>query len=147
MAMGTGLSEGPGWEHLPHDADIGVRGFGPSLAAAFEQAAIALTAVVTDPAKVAPREAVAVACAAPDPELLLVEWLNALVYEMATRHMLFGRFEVAIEGNSLKATAWGEPIDVARHQPAAEVKGATYTGLKVRREAGGRWVAECIVDV
>ena len=76
-----------------------------------------------------------------------MEWLNALVYEMATRNMLFGRFEVAIEGNRLKATAWGEPIDVARHQPAAEVKGATYTGLKVGREPSGRWVAECIVDV
>lgn len=34
------------WEHFPHGADIGVRGFGPTMAAAFEQAALAMTAVV-----------------------------------------------------------------------------------------------------
>jgi SHS2 domain-containing protein len=136
-----------GWEHLPHDADIGVRGFGPTMESAFEQAAIALTAVITDPAGVAPRDPVTISCKADDPELLLAEWLNALVYEMATRRLLFSRFEVAIENGSLDATAWGEPIDVARHQPAAEVKGATYTGLKVGRESDGRWIAQCIVDV
>lgn len=114
---------------------------------AFEQAAIALTAVITDPASVAPREEVKIACKADDPELLLAEWLNALVYEMATRRLLFSRFEVAITNGSLHATAWGEPIDVARHQPAAEVKGATYTDLKVGRESDGRWIAQCIVDV
>jgi len=114
---------------------------------AFEQAALALTAVVTDPAGVAAREKVAISCQLDDPELLLAEWLNALVYEMATRRMLFGRFEVTMEKGSLRGAAWGEPIDVARHQPAAEIKGATYTGLKVQREKDGRWIAQCIVDV
>ena len=136
-----------GWEHLPHDADIGVRGFGSTMESAFEQAAIALTAVITDPASVAARDKVAISCKADDPELLLADWLNALVYEMATRHMLFGRFEVVIDNGALQGAAWGEPIDVARHQPAAEVKGATYTGLKVMRESDGRWIAQCIVDV
>lgn len=145
--MGVDAAVTPGWEHLPHGADIGVRGFGPTLESAFEQAAIALTAVVTDPAKVSARESVNVSCSAGDPELLLVEWLNALVFEMATRRMLFGRFEVKIAGSRLDATAWGEPIDIPRHQPAAEVKGATYTALKVGRETNGRWVAQCIVDV
>jgi Archease protein family (MTH1598/TM1083)/tRNA-splicing ligase RtcB len=35
-----------GWEHFPHDADVGVRGWGTSAAQAFEQAAYALTAVI-----------------------------------------------------------------------------------------------------
>jgi SHS2 domain-containing protein len=102
---------------------------------------------VTDPETVAPREKVSVACEAPDDELLLVEWLNALVYEMATRGMLFGRFKVAISGARLSGEAWGEKVDVARHQPAAEVKGATYTALKVVRESDGTWLAQCVVDV
>ena len=38
-----------GWQHFPHDADMGVRGIGNSKEAAFEQAALALTALVTDP--------------------------------------------------------------------------------------------------
>jgi Archease protein family (MTH1598/TM1083) len=33
-----------GWEHFPHGADIGIRGWGSALAAAFEQAALAATA-------------------------------------------------------------------------------------------------------
>jgi SHS2 domain-containing protein len=66
---------------------------------------------------------------------------------MATRRMLFGRFELAIEGDCLKATAWGEPVEVARHRPAVEVKGATYTELAVRRRADGSWIAQCVVDV
>jgi tRNA nucleotidyltransferase (CCA-adding enzyme) len=135
------------WEHFPHQADMGVRGFGPSLAAAFEQTALAMIAIVSDPAGIAPAQAVEIGCEAPDDELLLVDWLNALILEMAARNLLFGRFEVRIEGRRLWATAWGETVDPARHQPAVEIKGATYTELQVRREQSGLWVAQCVVDV
>lgn len=134
------------WEHFPHDADMGVRGFGATKAEAFEQTALAMTAVITDPATVEPREAVAIECAAPDDELLLAEWLNSLIYEMATRKMLFSRFAVKLEGTRLRAQAWGEHADVARHHPAVEIKGATYTALRVARDDSG-WVAQTVVDV
>ena len=134
------------WELLPHGADMGVRGLGRSKAEAFEQAAVALTAVITEPTSVSAHERVEISCAAPDDELLLVEWLNALIYEMATRKMLFSRYEVRIDGNKLFGKAWGEPIDVERHQPAVEVKGATFTALKVSRDQDC-WIAQCIVDV
>jgi tRNA nucleotidyltransferase (CCA-adding enzyme) len=141
----------PGWEHFHHQADVGVRGWGAGPEEAFEQAALALTAVVTSPDAVQPREPVPIACAAPDLDLLLADWLNALVYEMATRSMLFGRFEVRIEaqveGTLLTATAWGEPVDRPRHQPTVEVKGATYTALRVAQEPDGRWLAQTVVDV
>lgn len=135
------------WEHFPHGADIGVRGIGSSESEAFEQAALALTAVVTEPSSVTPRDAVAIRCEAPDDELLLADWLNALVYEMATRGALFGRFAVKLDGRRLEATAWGEPVDRARHRPAVEVKGATYTALLVEQRADGAWIAQCVVDV
>ena len=134
------------WEHFPHDADVGVRGCGATAAEAFEQAAHALTAVVTH-AEVEPKVSVEVSCEAPDLELLFVEWLNAIIYEMAVRQMLFGRFAVRIEGTRLEGTLWGEPVDVARHAPACEPKGATYTALKVATDADGIWSAACIVDV
>jgi tRNA nucleotidyltransferase (CCA-adding enzyme) len=124
-----------------------VRGIGPSRDEAFAQAALALTAVLTDPQAVRAQEAVEITCTAPDDEALLVAWLNALIYEMATRHMLFGRFEVHSADHTLAATAWGEPVDVARHQPAVEVKGATYTGLQVHRDPDGTWRAQCVLDV
>jgi SHS2 domain-containing protein len=66
---------------------------------------------------------------------------------MATRDMIFCRFTVTIEGAALSAQAWGEDVDVERHRPAAEVKGATYTALEVSRAADGRWMAQCVVDV
>lgn len=137
----------PHWEHYEHGADVGVRGYGATLAQAFEQAAIALTAVIADPAGVEPREAIDIACEAPDNELLFAEWLNAIVYEMAVRRMLFGRFEVELDGGRLKARAHGEPTDVARHEPAVEVKGATYTSLRVARTEDGGWLAQTVVDV
>jgi tRNA nucleotidyltransferase (CCA-adding enzyme) len=133
--------------HFPHQADMGVRGVGPTLAAAFEQAALAMTAIVTDPASVAPAMAVDIDCEAPDNELLLVDWLNALILEMAARHMLFSRFKVSLDEHRLHATAWGEAVDVEKHQPAVEIKGATYTELKVDKDESGEWLAQCVVDV
>ena len=137
----------PHWEHFAHGADIGIRGFGMTMAQAFEQAAVALTAVLTDPSRVAARSEVKIEREAADSEALLVEWLNALVYEMAVRGMIFGRFEVQLEGNRLRASAWGEEVDIARHEPAVEVKGATYTSLFVGQNADNAWVAQCVVDV
>lgn len=135
------------WEHIPHQADIGVRGIGASKEEAFEQAAVGLTAVITDAQIVAPKEMVEVTCEAPDDELLLVDWLNALIYEIAIRKMLFSRFEVHISGSQLRAKAWGEKIDVEKHQPAVEIKGATCTNLLVQRSQSGAWIAQCVVDV
>jgi len=128
-------------------ADVGVRGFGASMAEAFEQAAVAMTAVITEPDTVRPSRTVEIRCEAPDPEILLADWLNAVVYEMATRGMLFSRFEVTIDAMKLVARAFGERVDVARHSPAAEVKGATLSELEVAQDADGLWRAQCVVDV
>src|SRR5262245_7200023 len=87
------------WEHFPHEADIGIRGIGPTREAAFVGAAMALTAVITDPSTVIPTQPLTITCQASDDELLLVDWLNTLVYEMATRTILFGRFEVHLKGD------------------------------------------------
>lgn len=137
----------PRWEHFDHESDIGVRGLGRSREEAFAQAALALTAVVTDLACVKARESVRVACQATDDEMLLVEWLNAIIYQMATRGMIFGRFTVACHGMHLDGEMAGERIDVDRHQPAVEVKAATMSCLRVACDEAGVWTAECVVDV
>ena len=134
-------------ERFPHGADIGVRGIGPTRDAAFEQAALALSSAMTDPAGIAAQEAIEVTCEAPDDAYLLLDWLNALIYEMAVRRLVFGRFAVSIEDHRLNGRAWGEPVDAARHMPAVEPKGATLTALHVGVRDDGAWVAQCIVDV
>jgi SHS2 domain-containing protein len=140
------MPQKPPFENFAHDADIGVRGRGATLSQALANAGRALTAVVTDPASVREVLSVEISCGAPDPETLLFDWLNALVFEMATRRVLFARYDVKVEGSRLAARAFGEPVDVARHHPAVEVKGATWTALRIARERGA-WVAECVVDV
>jgi SHS2 domain-containing protein len=134
------------WEHFEHRADIGIRGFGNTLAEAFEQAAFAMSAVVTEISLIKPATAIGIRCSELDKDTLLYDWLNALIYEMATRKMLFSRFEVNIEHGKLEATAYGEDIDIERHQPSVEIKGATYTELAVYKDEQ-HWVAQCVLDV
>lgn len=134
------------WEHFAHDADIGIRGFGATAAEAFEQTALALTAVITD-APVAAPVSIEVQCKASDLELLLVAWLDAIIYEMAVRSMIFGAFAVRIDEGRLVGRLSGEPVDIARHMPACEPKGATYTELRVTRTPDGLWSAACVIDV
>ena len=136
-----------GWEHFSHGSDIGVRGFGASLEAAFEQTAIALTAVVADVSTVLQADTVEVRCDAPDIELLLVSWLNSVIYEMAVRGMLFSSFRVVLSECSLVGSLFGETVDPDRHRLAVEAKGATVTALKVARGEDGRWLAQCVIDV
>ena len=135
------------WEHFEHGSDIGVRGFGRTVEEAFEQAAMALTAVVADISRIGQGDKVEVRCDAPDLELLLVSWLNAIIYEMAVRKMLFSSFRVTVSGSSLAAALYGEIADPERHHAAVEAKGATFTALRVARDPGGQWVAQCVIDV
>jgi len=134
------------WEHFEHKADIGIRGFGYTLSEAFEQAAVAMTAVITDISLVQATATVSICCRDEDNDTLLYDWLNALIYEMATRKMLFSKFEVTIDECKLTAIAAGEAIDIERHQPSVEVKGATYTELAVYKQEQ-QWVAQCVLDV
>ena len=137
----------PFWEHFEHEADIGIRGVAPTLAQAFEQAALAMTAVICDPARIQPRESVAIRCEAVDNEYLFLDWINELIYIMAVKGLLFNRFLVTINAGILTATALGEPVDRLKHRPVVEIKGATLTELCVRQQADGMWVAQCVVDV
>jgi tRNA nucleotidyltransferase (CCA-adding enzyme) len=135
------------WEHFHHQADIGIRGIGDSPEQAFEDGAVALMAVICSPEKVQPQEAIEIECEATEKDLLFADWINALIYEMDIRKMLFGRFEIHIEKHKLIGKAWGEPIDYDRHEPAVEVKAATFMELKVFQVEQKQWIAQCVVDV
>jgi tRNA nucleotidyltransferase (CCA-adding enzyme) len=143
-ALGTG--EEGWWEQFSHGADIGVRGIGRTLARAFSEAARAMTAAVVDPDKIRAEIPVEIQCDGENVEDLFYAWLNAVIYEMSTRRMVFGRFHVEIDNYRLQATLWGEPVRPARHKPCVEVKGATFTQLSVRHD-GEYWAAQCVVDV
>lgn len=126
---------------------MGVRGHGTTLEEAFASAAEGLTAVVVELSDVEPVEKVDFTGSASDPELLFYDFMNSIVYEMAVSARVFSRFRVRVEGDCLQVEAWGERVDVERHQPAVEIKGATFTELAVGRSDDGRWFAQCILDI
>ncbi len=134
------------FETFEHEADIGIRGFGNSMKEAFENAAVALYSVMVNIDAVNPHEKRTFSVSASDRELLLVEWLNALLATSDIEHLIFSKFDVKIEGTTLTGAAWGETLDRDRHEPHVEVKGATYHLLSVR-EQDGAYTAQCVVDV
>ncbi len=141
-----GGTSGMQYETFEHEADIGIRGFGACPEESFAHAAAALYSVMVDIGRIEPRERRELQVSAPERELLLVEWLNALLALSDLERMVFCRFSVSIRGNDLRGEAWGEPLDRERHEPNVEVKAATFHMLHVGTEAG-RFVAQCVVDV
>lgn len=141
------MSVVPRFEEFEHQADIGIRGHGRTIEEAFEQAALALASAVVPPAAVKISEHVHVVCSASDRELLFLDWLNAIIYQMAASTMVFAQFTVRLRDGSLHGDLAGERLDLARHEPGVEVKAATPACLQVREVGPEHWVAQCVVDV
>ncbi|MCX6801787.1 MAG: archease [Candidatus Diapherotrites archaeon] len=138
------------FELFEHKADVGVRGFGKTLEEAFQECAKAMFGVMADLSKVKAKESVEVHIEARNEEELLLGWLNELLFEKGAREMLFSDFKVKIakgkESWALQGTAKGEKMNPEKHGMKTEVKGASYSGLKVVKEKG-KFLAQCIVDV
>lgn len=134
------------WEHFAHGADIGIRGKGFCIEEAFEMAALSLSSVVTSLEKIDPYITVHIHCEEKDVELLFYDWINALIFEMDTRKILFKKFHIQIVDGVLDAECVGQKIDSSIHEPAVDIKGATMTELKVE-EINKEWIAQCVVDV
>jgi len=135
------------YETFEHTADLGLRVRAPDLDRLFAEAAQALfAAIVDDLETVRPTQKIDVSLHGDDLGYLLFDWLNELLYRFDTEHLLFGKFDVRMENQNLHGSAWGEPLDPARHSLAHEVKAITYHGLKVEKEKDG-WLAEVIVDI
>jgi SHS2 domain-containing protein len=135
------------YETFEHTADLGLRVRAADLNALFADAARGLFSMIAaglDPIRATEELHFEITAGAID--LLLFDWLNELLYAYESRRTLFSRFDVHVSDNRLKAVAYGEPIDAARHALEHEVKAITYHGLKVERVGDG-WLAEIIVDI
>jgi len=138
------------FEYVDHTADVGLRGIGETVEGAFAEAARGMTNLMVDVDAVRPTERLDVRRRAGELDLLLVEWLAALLAEKDVTGRFFSRFQLLIardpDGCRLDGEAWGERLDPLRHVPKLEVKGISYAGLRVAQD-GRRWVAQCVVDV
>jgi SHS2 domain-containing protein len=134
-------------ETFEHTADLGLRIRAADLDTLFVEAAECLFgAVVEDLASVQPLQQIDIKLDGDEIDLLLFDWLRELLYHFDAEHLLFGKFAVKLADGGLTASAWGEPLDRARHNMEHEVKAITYHGLRVEK-IGDAWEAEVIVDI
>jgi SHS2 domain-containing protein len=135
------------FEFVDHTGDLGVRLFGESLPRLFEQAAEALTFILTDPETIRIKETRKLLLEAKTDEELLITWLNELVYLFDTEGLLFKAFEVlSVHDHHLEALAQGEIYVEGRHPIKTAVKAATYHQLKIEHHQGV-WTAQVIFDL
>ena len=135
------------YDFFDHTSDLGLRVYGSSLAELFENAGFALFDVLTDMARVKPRQTLSFRLQRDNMEELLVEWLGSLLYEFDAGRLLFSRFSVEhIDGLWLAASARGEQFSPGCHEIKTRLKAVTYHGLSIRRE-NGLWQATVVIDV
>ena len=135
------------YDFFDHTADMGLLVYGQSLAGLFENAGFALFDVLTDTARVKPRQTQRFNLQRDNVEELLVEWLSSLLYAFDAEGILFSKFSVEhIDSLSLTASAHGEPFSAGCHEIKTSLKAVTYHGLSIRQE-NGLWQATVIIDV
>ncbi|HUS81804.1 MAG TPA: archease [Dehalococcoidia bacterium] len=137
----------PPFETFDHTADVGIIARGAGLAEAFASAAKAMFSLMVDLGRVEPRDERRIEVEAEDVEGLLVGWLAELLYVSEVDNLVFNRFDVdEISDTRIVARAFGEPLDLDRHNPKLMVKAVTRHMLEVAPESGGYRV-RVILDI
>jgi SHS2 domain-containing protein len=129
-------------------ADAAFEAEGESLADLFEACAQATLEVMAEIGTVAAEKKEEIQLESEDLEGLLFNWLAELIYLKDLKTTIFNKYEIKIEkpnGYKLRASVWGEQIDVKKHKVKVDVKAVTYHLLEVRKE-DDRWTARVILD-
>ncbi len=134
------------YELFDHPSEQGIRGYGKTPAEAFEEAAKAMESIIADIDKIEAKQEREIKLENPDKEILLVKWLNELLYLLDVDGLVFSDFEVQIKNDELKARVKGEEFNSDKHGSGTIIKAPTYNELKVKEE-NGQWIAQCVVDV
>jgi len=137
----------PPFEFFDHTADVGMTARGATLGEAFANAAKGMFALMVDLERVAERDERRVEVTADDAEGLLVNWLAELLYISEVDGLVFRRFDVEEAGETrLAARAFGEALDLERHNPQLMIKAVTRHMLEVAHEDTG-WRVRVVLDI
>lgn len=131
------------WQEIDHTADVALRVWGADLADLFATAAQGMfTLVVEGLAAVAPERDYTIALEAPDVEVLLVDWLNELLYLQEKENAAFNDFSFeTLTPTALRARVCGGAFSAYR----TYIKAATYHNLTVVTTDAGYHV-EIVLD-
>ncbi|MBN2462248.1 MAG: archease [Dehalococcoidia bacterium] len=135
------------FEVIDHTADIGIVAFGADIKQVFTNAALGLFTLMADPDDFKEDIERELKLSAEDVEVLLVEWLNELIYIFDVEHIFFIRFEVdELTSTQIKARCFGEKVKISQHKLKREIKAATYHMLKINKEDVG-YKVQVIFDI
>jgi SHS2 domain-containing protein len=141
------MTEVKPFEIIDHTADIGIIAYGADIKELFANAAVGLFNLMADLKDLKENIRHEVEMSAEDIEVLLVEWLNELIYISDVEHVLFNRFEInALSGTELKATCFGERLKPGQQRLKREIKAATYHMLHIDK-ADGSYKVQIIFDI
>ena len=138
--------QGSGFAFLEHTADVGIRAWGPSVRAAFEQAGRGL-ATLMDAAADAPGRSVPVHVEAHDREALLVAFLDELVFLLETEE---GQGLASLSMERLSTTSLDAAVGLGPLRGSGGgllVKAATYHALAIDERPDGSAEARVYLDV
>jgi SHS2 domain-containing protein len=135
------------FEIIDHTADIGIVAYGADIKQVFANAALGLFNLMADLDNLKEDVEREIELSAEDVEVLLVEWLNELIYISEVEHIIFKRFEInELSNTQLKATCFGEKIKPGQHRLKREIKAATYHMLRLNKEDGS-YKVQIIFDI
>ena len=119
------------YETLEHTADILVRCTGDTLEKCFESAAYALFDQMIDIRSVESKMRYRFEVHGDNKEDRLFALLSELLFIMDSESVVMGTFNVTFAGNKVICEAYGEPLDIGKHKPKAEIKAITYHMMSV----------------
>lgn len=140
------------YEFLDHTADIQIHAWGHNLKETFENAAMAMTAYITDIDKVEISTNETVQVEAEDLKGLLYRFLDEVLYLFnADPYLLSKRvkildFQIDTSPYKIKAECYGEPFDMTKHPQGTEIKAITYSAMKIHNSTD-RHEVYFIVDI
>jgi SHS2 domain-containing protein len=130
------------YEELEHTADVRVRVKAFTLAGLFAEAARVLMIVMYGDDIRPGTEERTLTLEAPDRVALMQEFLSEVLFLSEVDNLVFSSCEVSLRGPGLNARLIGETFNPDRHRCGMEVKGISYSGLRIFKEGG-----ECILDI
>jgi len=138
-----------GFRFLEHTSDAYVEAYGPTLGDAFAEAARGMFEVMVDTSRVEPRIEEEVELEADSLEVLLVSWLEELLYKFDAEGKVYSEFDVEVaEGEvyRLKARVRGEEYSPEKHMPKTDIKAVTYGMMEISKGEEG-WKLRVLFDI
>ncbi len=130
-----------------HTADFGIQAFGETLEQLFENAAFAISDLITDTHILQGTNLQPISIRGDDLDDLMVNWLREILYLWNGMGRLVKQASVKEATESrLIAEITYDLYDRDRHEIRNEIKAVTYHQLEVNRNKDG-WFANFILDV